>query len=243
MQTMSRLNTAITWLGHSSFHLQAEPDGPSILIDPWRDNPAAPPNAAALVSTASLVLITHAHFDHFGGVTGLVKETGATVISSMEVTQELAASGVPEEQLVGGNKGGAATVQGVTVTLTQAFHSSSLPDAEGRPRSIGDPCGLVIELPNGTVIFNTGDTCVFGDMALIAEIYRPSILMLPIGDFYTMGPRQAAKACELVAPEWIIPQHYGTFPALTGTPEALRALLPAGLRDRVLAPAPGETIR
>ena len=107
-------------------------------------------------------------------------------------------------------------------------------------RSIGDPCGLVIGLPNGTVIYNTGDSCVFGDMALIAEMYQPSVLMVPIGDFYTMGPRQAAKACELVHPEWIIPQHYGTFPSLTGTPDALRQLLPAALRDRVLTPRPGE---
>lgn len=240
---MSRLNAAITWLGHSSFHLQPEPDGPEILIDPWRDNPAAPEGAEALMASASLVLITHGHFDHFVGTAELLQATGATVLSSLEIIQELGAAGVAESQLVGFNKGGAASALGVTVTLTQAFHSSSLPDAEGRPRSIGDPCGLVIELPNGTVIYNTGDTCVFGDMALIAEIYQPSILMLPIGDFYTMGPRQAAKACELVQPEWIIPQHYGTFPALTGTPEALRAFLPSTLKDRVLAPAPGETIR
>lgn len=240
---MSRLNTAITWLGHSSFHLQVEPNGPGILIDPWRDNPAAPENAAALSAAASIVLVTHAHFDHYIGISELVRQSGATVLSSMEITQELGAEGVPESQLVGFNKGGAATIDGITVTLTQAFHSSSLPGPDGRPRSIGDPCGLVIELPNGTVIYNTGDTCVFGDMALIAEIYRPTILMLPIGDFYTMGPRQAAKACELVQPEWIIPQHYGTFPALAGTPDALRALLPPQLRDRVLSPAPGETIR
>lgn len=240
---MSRLNVAITWLGHSSFHLQVEPDGPTILIDPWRDNPAAPAIAAELMATASMILITHGHFDHFVGVAELARSTGATVLSSMEIAQELGSAGVPEGQLIGFNKGGAASAHGVTVTLTQAFHSSSLPDADGRPRSIGDPCGFVLELLNGTVIYNTGDTCVFGDMALIAEIYRPTILMLPIGDFYTMGPRQAAKACELVQPEWIIPQHYGTFPALTGTPEALRALLPAHLKDCVLAPAPGETIR
>jgi L-ascorbate metabolism protein UlaG (beta-lactamase superfamily) len=236
------LGVSLTWLGHSAFHLQAE-GGPSILIDPWLENPKAPANAVALAESASVVLLTHGHFDHIAGVAALVTRTAATVLSSFEITAELGAEGVPESQLVGFNKGGAASVQGITVTLTQAFHSSSLPGPDGRARSLGDPCGMVIELGNGTVIYNTGDTCVFGDMALIAEMYQPTILMLPIGDFYTMGPRQAAKACELVQPRWIVPQHYGTFPGLSGTPEALVALLPAALRDRVLTPAPGTTIR
>ncbi|MEP6590832.1 MAG: metal-dependent hydrolase [Gemmatimonadota bacterium] len=240
---MSRLGCAITWLGHSAFHIQAEPDGVGVLIDPWIANPKAPANAKTLAHSASLILLTHGHFDHFLGCSAIALASGATVASSLEITGELAAEGVPKEQLVGFNKGGAATIHGITVTLTQAFHSSSLDGPDGRARSIGDPCGLVIELPNGTVIYDTGDTCVFGDMALIAELYRPTVLMLPIGDFYTMGPRQAAKACELVSPEWIIPHHYGTGPGLTGTPDALRTLLPPGLAERVLAPPPGETIR
>ena len=240
---MSRLGAAITWLGHSAFHLQPEPDGPGVLIDPWLDNPKAPRNAQQLADSARLVLLTHAHSDHIGDTAGLVRRTGAIVMSSFEIIMELEAEGAPQKQLIGFNKGGAATAEGITVTLTQAFHSSSLPASDGRPRSIGDPCGLVVELPNGTVIYNTGDTCIFGDMGLIAELYQPSILMLPIGDFYTMGPRQAARACELVDPDWIIPQHYGTFPALTGTPDALRRHLPPEMRDRVIAPAPGETVR
>jgi L-ascorbate metabolism protein UlaG (beta-lactamase superfamily) len=101
----------------------------------------------------------------------------------------------------------------------------------------------VLECPRDLVIYNTGDTGVFGDMALIAEMYHPDILMLPIGDFYTMGPRQAAKACELVQPKWIVPQHYATFPGLPGTPQELKRHLPAALQGRVLTPAPGETIR
>ncbi len=240
---MTQLGAEITWLGHSAFHLKANAQGASILIDPWLDNPKAPANAAELARDVRLILLTHGHRDHISGVAALAQRTGARVLSSYELSAEIGAEGVAEGQLVGFNRGGAVTADGITVTLTQAFHSSSLFGADGRSRSIGEPCGLVIELPSGTVIYNTGDTCVFGDMALIAEMYRPTILMLPIGDFYTMGPRQAAKACELVQPEWIIPQHYATFPALTGTPDALRELLPAGLRDRVLAPEPGTTIR
>lgn len=240
---MSRLGAAITWLGHSAFHIQSEPAGPGILIDPWLDNPKAPSNARPLADGARMILLTHGHSDHLGSTVELVRRTGAKVLASFELIMELEAEGVPNSQLLGFNKGGAATADGVTVTLTQAFHSSSLPGPEGRPRSLGDPCGLVIQLTNGTVIYDTGDTCVFGDMALIAELYQPSILMLPIGDLYTMGPRQAAKACELVDPRWIIPHHYGTFPALSGTPAALRQFLPSEMRDRILAPAPGETVR
>ncbi len=240
---MSRLGAAITWLGHSTFHIQSEPDGPGLLIDPWLDNPKAPADARRLAESARLVLLTHGHSDHLGNTVELVRRSGALVLSSFEIIMELEADGVPSTQLIGFNKGGAATADGVTVTLTQAFHSSSLAGTDGRARSLGDPCGLVIRLANGTVIYDTGDTCVFGDMALIAELYQPSILMLPIGDFYTMGPLQAAKACELVDPAWIIPHHYGTFPALSGTPAALRNHLPPEMRNRVIAPAPGETVR
>lgn len=141
------------------------------------------------------------------------------------------------------NIGGSYTTHGVTATLVQAFHSSSAAAADGRPREIGTPCGFVLECPRDLVIYNTGDTGIFGDMALIAEMYHPDILMLPIGDFYTMGPRQAAKACDLVQPKWIVPQHYATFPGLPGTPAELLRHLPAELRGRVLTPAPGETIR
>jgi L-ascorbate metabolism protein UlaG (beta-lactamase superfamily) len=233
---------SLTWLGHSAFHIKAEPGGPNILFDPWIDNPKAPANARALADTAELILLTHAHSDHIEGTATIAKKTGASVMGIVEVVMEVGAEGVPESQLIGFNKGGAAHAHGTAVTLVQAMHSSSLPTPGGRGRSIGEPCGFIVELANGTVIYNTGDTCVFGDMALIAEMYRPTILILPIGDFYTMGPRQAAKACELVNPQWIIPQHYGTFPALTGTPDALRELLPTNMRARLLAPSPGETI-
>lgn len=240
---MSRLGCALTWLGHSAFHIQAEPDGPGIVVDPWLDNPKAPPAARDFAARASIIVVTHAHSDHYSGVAALARRTGATVVAIDEIGADLVADGVPATQVRGGNKGADIIVDGVTFTLTQAMHSSSTTGADGRPRMLGEACGVVIALPNGPVIYDTGDTAVFGDMRLIAEMHRPSLLLLPIGDFYTMGPRQAAKACELVNPEWIVPQHYATFPVLNGTPDALRALLPPSMAARVLAPAPGETLR
>ena len=239
---MARLGISVTWLGHSAFHLQPSGATPGILIDPWLANPNAPASATALARQAGLILVTHAHFDHVTGVTDLARETGAKVLTSFEVAAELEAEGLPAEQVVGFNKGGTATAHGVSVTLTQAIHSSSLPGPDGRARSIGEPCGLIIEIPDGPVIYDTGDTCVFGDMALLAAIYRPSILMLPIGDFYTMGPREAAKACELLSVPRVIPMHWGTFPALVGTPKALKEeIAKRGGKTEVIDLAPGQS--
>ncbi len=239
---MTRLGITITWLGHSGFHLAPDGGAPSFLFDPFLGNPKAPSNAATLAESARVILLTHGHWDHVGGVADLAIRTGATVLTNDELAQDLAADGVPEAQLVGYNIGGSATAHGIRATLVQALHSSSRKGADGRPREVGSPCGFVVELPDGPVIYNTGDTGVFGDMALIAEIYRPDILFLPIGDFYTMGARQAAMAVELVDPRWIVPQHYATFPGLPGTLDAFRDALAPRHRDRVLAMAPGEAV-
>lgn len=240
--SITRLGIAITWLGHSGFRLVPDRGGPVTLVDPWLENPRCPPDARALVDDAEVIVVTHGHFDHFDSVAGLARSSGAMVLTQFELANELVADGVAEAQLLGFNIGGSAVAHGLRVTLVHAQHSSSRALADGRPRGAGTACGAILEFPDGPVIYNTGDTGVFGDMALIAELYRPSILMLPIGDFYTMGARQAAKAVQLVDPAWVIPQHYGTFPGLPGTVEAFREALPASLRDRVLSPAPGETI-
>jgi L-ascorbate metabolism protein UlaG (beta-lactamase superfamily) len=239
---VSRLGVTITWLGHSAFHLAPEGNGPVTLIDPWLANPKAPEAAPQLAADAQVIVITHGHFDHFDGSAELARATGATVMTQLELAAELGAEGVPENQLVGFNIGGSATAHGLRVTLVHAHHSSSRSMSDGRAREAGTPCGVVLEYPGGPVIYNTGDTGVFGDMGLIAELYRPSILMLPIGDFYTMGARQAAKAVELVDPEWIVPHHYATFPGLPGSIADFRAALAAPYRDRLLTLAPGTAV-
>ena len=139
----------------------------------------------------------------------------------------------------GGNKGGTLSIADVEVTLVQALHSSSYMDGDVNV-DMGDPCGLVLRFSNGFTIYNAGDTDVFGDMALIAELYAPDLVILPIGDHFTMGPRQAAKAVSLLKAKRVVPQHYGTFPLLTGTPEALQALLPDDVE--LLTLEVGETL-
>ena len=238
---ISRLGVTITWLGHSAFHV-APDGGAPFLFDPWIGNPMAPPNAANLAASAKAILLTHAHGDHAEGTTALATSSGATIMTSVEIAGYLMEQGAPEAQCIGFNIGGAASAHGLRVTLTQAMHSSSNDWEGGSPLQVGTACGMVVELANGPVLYNTGDTGVFGDMALIAELYRPDILFLPIGDFFTMGARQAAKAVELVQPQWIVPQHYATFPGLPGTLEQFRDALAPEFRERVLELTPGVAV-
>ena len=227
-------SASLTWLGHSSFRLNS-PNGKRIYVDPWLGNPKCP-EAEREPERVDLIALTHGHSDHVGETVELWQKFSPPVIALVELRRWLSEQGVVEDMASAANKGGTLDVDGIKITLTDAKHSSSGPDG----RYLGEPAGLVIELEDATRVYFAGDTCVFGDMQLIGRIYRPHVAVLPIGDHYTMGPREAAVALELLGVKRCVPCHYGTFPLLTGTPEALRELAPEGVE--ILEPSPGETV-
>jgi L-ascorbate metabolism protein UlaG (beta-lactamase superfamily) len=232
----------LTWLGHATFLLET-PGQKRVLIDPWITGNPATPEALRDPGDLDLILLSHGHSDHTGDVIRLAKEKQPSgVLAMVELADWLGSQGV--EKAVGFNKGGSYQTEGITVTLTDAHHSSSVEGPDGSIVYTGEPTGMVIALENGYRIYFAGDTCVFGDMALIGELYEPDLAMLPIGDFFTMGPREAAKAVELLGVKRVLGMHYGTFPALPGTPQGLRdELAKRGLSDVVVEElAPGDTL-
>ena len=225
----------ITWLGHSSFRLRT-PGGKEILLDPWyTGNPAFP--EAARPKAADLILISHGHSDHITDAVAVAKATGATVVGIWEVTSWLGSKGVKNLEPM--NKGGTITVSGLRITMTDARHSSS---ADKDLTYLGEAAGFVVTLENGQTIYFAGDTSLFGDMKLIAELYKPDIAFLPIGDRFTMGPDTAAMAAQWLGVKQVVPMHYGTFPLLTGTPHQLEQQL-KGMGIEVLTLQPGETAK
>lgn len=225
----------ITWLGHSSFRLRT-PGGKEVLLDPWyTGNPAFP--EAARPKAADLILISHGHSDHITDAVAMAKATGATVVGIWEVTSWLGSKGVKNLEPM--NKGGTITVSGLRITMTDARHSSS---ADKDLTYLGEAAGFVVTLENGQTIYFAGDTSLFGDMKLIAELYKPDIAFLPIGDRFTMGPDTAAMAAQWLGVKQVVPMHYGTFPLLTGTPHQLEQHL-KGTGIEVLTLQPGETAK
>jgi L-ascorbate metabolism protein UlaG (beta-lactamase superfamily) len=207
----------ICWLGHASLQVTLA-GGDVILIDPWFDgNPSYP--AGHAIERADLVLITHGHGDHFGNVLPLARRFQPTIVATHEICEWLGSKGIAN--LAPMNKGGTQKKGDVSITMTHAQHSSSIDDG-GQIVYAGEPAGYVVGLPGGRRFYHAGDTCVFSDMQLIRDLYRPELALLPIGDNYTMGPREAALACRFLQPAQVIPIHWGTFPVLTGTPEQLK---------------------
>jgi L-ascorbate metabolism protein UlaG (beta-lactamase superfamily) len=221
----------LTWLGHASFRLDTN-GGRRIYVDPWVSGPTCPESERS-PERADVIALTHGHGDHSGDVVALQQKLGCKVIGMVELMAWLSQNGVAQDDLVPFNKGGTVELDGVRFTMTNAFHSSSSPDLT----YTGEPAGFVVRADTTSIYF-AGDTCVFGDMALIGRLYEPQVAVLPIGDHYTMGPDQAALALELLGSPRCVPCHWGTFPALTGTPDALAGLTNAQV-DRI---EPGDTV-
>ena len=228
--------TELTWLGHSAFRVES-PGGKRIYVDPFLTGNPKTPDTEREPERCDLLLLTHGHGDHLGDTVAIHQRFGCPVVAQVELRGWLTANGAADD---GGehsvNKGGTIEVEGIKVTLTHANHSSSTPDGTYS----GESCGFVLELEDGFKLYFSGDTNVFGDLSLIGRIYRPDVAVIPIGDHFTMGPREAAVALELLGVVRCVPCHWGTFGLLTGTPDALRELAPPGVE--VLAPEPGEPI-
>ncbi len=222
----------VTWLGHASFRLDS-PGGKRIYVDPWLSNPKCP-DSEKEPERVDVIALTHGHSDHVGETVELSKKFSPEIVALVELKGWLGGQGAEVGEMPGPNKGGTVEVEGVRFTLVNAFHSSSSDDGD----YLGEATGLVLGFENGTTVYFAGDTCVFGDMQLIGRIYSPDVAVLPIGGHFTMDPREAAVALELLGAKRCIPCHYGTFPLLAGTPEELRGQA----RDvEVIALEPGET--
>lgn len=227
-----------TYLGHSAVRIDL-PTGEVVLIDPFLEGNPRCPEAAKHPDRVDAILITHGHGDHLGDALALGRRHRPKVVATFEICAYLAAKGL--ERTSGMNVGGSQDVLGMRVTQVQALHTSSI--AEGDRLIYGGAAtGFVIRMPGGYTVYHAGDTALFLDMQLIAELYRPHLAFLPIGDLYTMDPAQAARACKLLEVRQVIPIHWGTFPGLTGTPPDLqRALDTLGVNCEVVALEPGES--
>ena len=237
------MSITATWLGHSTFTLRLD-DRRLVLIDPWvAQNPACPPELKAL-DRIDLMAITHGHFDHIADAIPLAQQHEPQIAAIFELGHWLERKGVPSHIIHTMNKGGTAKFGDIELTMVHADHSCGILDGDSIVYG-GEATGFVIRIPGAPVIYHAGDTAVFGDMAIVRELYQPEVAMLPIGDNYTMSPKEAAKAAELLQPKILIPMHFGTFPTLTGTPQMLIDELDArGLGHiEVRAMEPGESMR
>ena len=226
---------SITWFGHSTFLLRT-PGGKRVLFDPWFTSNPSCPEAMKKPPKADLILASHGHFDHIEDLLFCARDSGATVVGIFELCDWLGRKGIQNASPM--NKGGSQTIIGLRVTMTDARHSSGFFD-DGHMVYMGEPAGYVLTLEDGRAIYFAGDTCLFGDMRLIGELYKPEIAFLPIGDRFTMDPAAAAKACEFLGVRQVVPMHWGTFPLLTGTPAELKKMVPRGVD--VLELKPGQT--
>ena len=243
MATLGR-DTTISWLGHGTFHI-VTPGGQKLLIDAWVDtNPACPEEWKQRVRSEGIdaIFVTHGHFDHINDILELATLTDTKIVCIFDMVAWFTAQGVGEERMVGFNKGGTVEVAGVRATMTKAEHSSTYND-NGTLISMGEAVGYVLRMENGFTIYHTGDTAVTYDMQIVGDLYQPDLTILPIGDLFTMDPRQAGYALKLIRSKYAIPSHFGTFPALSGTPAQLRQYAQEfGAPAEVIELKPGESV-
>ncbi|PYL69717.1 MAG: metal-dependent hydrolase [Verrucomicrobia bacterium] len=245
------METQLTWYGQSAFKILT-PTGKVLLVDPWLTNPVfekAKDELAAL-EHVDLILVTHGHSDHVGDAVEIGKRTRAKLVATFDLSAAIvSALGYPSDLAdmeTTGHMGGTLTLFGgeVAVTFVPAWHGSAVSKEETAPPVYaGTPAGLVIALRDGPTIYHTGDTDLFSDMALVSRFRKIDVMLVCIGDHFTMGPARAAEAVRLVNPREVIPMHYGTFPVLTGTPEAFeRELKKRKSKAKLRVMKIGETI-
>ena len=233
----------LTWYGHSAFRIETgakEGKGTRILVDPFFEgNPSFRDDLrAGAVDGLTHIALTHGHFDHLGETVAIAKETGATVIANFDLAQWLQHRGVENVDM--GNTGGTVHHHGFSLTWVQAVHSSGTLAEDGTSHALGSANGLVFHFADAPTLFHMGDTDIFGDMALIHELHRPAVGIVPIGDRFTMGGAVAALACRRYFDfETIVPCHFGSFPIVDGTAEKFVAAMD-DQADRVKVPEVGE---
>jgi L-ascorbate metabolism protein UlaG (beta-lactamase superfamily) len=236
-------DTSFTWLGHAAVEVRT-PGGKVILFDPWLTNPLSP-RSPDTIQELDVLLVTHGHGDHMGDAVALASRLRPAWPCIHEMSLWLSRR-LPggSEQVTGFNKGGTVEVAGLKVTMTGADHSAGDWNASDETTLyLGEPAGFVVELENGFRIYHAGDTQAFGDMALIRDLHRPDLAILPIGGHFTMDPTGAALAAELLGVRWVLPIHWGTFPILAGTPGELREAIEArGGGAEVVDWRPGDTV-